>query len=272
MFLAENGLESLKIGIGELNDQLCHIARENPKIAFYSMNGMVASVVRTGRVIGNGRGKTEIHAVCGKHKRVILVEVTEEIKGERQPVLIDRHNGLGEDFVPPDIIHVPKGKWLWNQRYNVITRKTCAEPYYKMAQAAEAEGVLMRITSAYRSYESQVRILAELAAENGEKRAKEIGAPPGFSEHQLGLALDVGGWVDENGTFVTENEIVYKWIEKNCHKYGFILKNPRGKEHITGGIYEPWHIRYIGDLDICAYIYQQGITLNEYLENLPATE
>ena len=146
--------------------------------------------------------------------------------------------------------------------------KKSLDAYTAMAVQAAKEGVVMRVTSAYRSYNDQIEALSIQARRYGEKRAKELGAPAGFSEHQLGLALDLGGWIDESGEQITKNEDVYKWIDENCYKYGFMLKNPPGKEHITGGIYEPWHIRYIGDLDIARYVHEQGITLNEYLEQL----
>ena len=55
-----------------------------------------------------------------------------------------------------------------------------------------------------------------------------------------------------------------KWIKDNAHKYGFILRYPKGKEEITGYNYEPWHLRYVGDLAI--YLYNNDLTLEEYYD------
>ena len=55
-----------------------------------------------------------------------------------------------------------------------------------------------------------------------------------------------------------------KWLAKNAHKYGFIIRYPKGKEDITGYEYEPWHLRYVGK-DAAAEIYSRGVTLEEYL-------
>ena len=90
--------------------------------------------------------------------------------------------------------------------------KKCLDAYTAMAVQAAKEDVVMRVTSAYRSYNDQIEALSIQARRYGEKRAKELGAPAGFSEHQLGLALDLGGWIDESGIQMTKNEEVYKWI------------------------------------------------------------
>lgn len=253
---------------GEINDELAEIKHEYPDVVFLSTNGKAASVLRTGRLIGNGAGNTQIHAVTGGIEMIINVTVKASENGVRFPLLITRNNGLLPDDIPDDLVRIPKGTWLWNLKADLLVSKKSLDAYTAMAVQAAKEGVVMRVTSAYRSYNDQIEALSIQARRYGEKRAKELGAPAGFSEHQLGLALDIGGWIDESGIQMTKNEEVYKWIDDNCYKYGFMIKNPLGKEHITGGIYEPWHIRYIGDLDIARYVHERGITLNEYLEQL----
>lgn len=261
----------LVISIGEINDDLSVIKQKYPGITFLSTNGKAASVLRTGRLIGNGKGTTEIQVTGDNKVFSIMVTVTSTQNGNNLPLLIDRHNGLLFDDIPEDLIKVPKGSWLCSLKSDLFVSKPCLDAYSLMATQAAKEGILMRITSAYRSYDDQINILATLTKLYGENKAKAQGAPPGYSEHQLGLALDVGGWIDESGVQVTKNEEVYRWIEANCWRYGFILKNPAGKEHITGGIYEPWHIRYISgerNLEIAEYIHNKKITLNEFLEEL----
>ena len=53
-------------------------------------------------------------------------------------------------------------------------------------------------------------------------------------------------------------------MAENAHKYGFIIRYPKEKQHITGYKYEPWHIRYLG-VDLATKVYNSGLTLEEYL-------
>ena len=90
-------------------------------------------------------------------------------------------------------------------------------------------------------------------------------AIPGTSEHQLGLALDIlgSGYSSLNEGFADTK--AGQWLAENCAKYGFILRYPKGKEDITGIIYEPWHFRYVGNPH-ALMISDEGLTLEEYLE------
>ncbi|MDE7244184.1 MAG: M15 family metallopeptidase, partial [Oscillospiraceae bacterium] len=111
------------------------------------------------------------------------------------------------------------------------------------------------------------RLLAQGYSEkDAETEAGKEVAVPGTSEHQLGLALDI---VDVNHQLLDssqENTAVQKWLMDHSWEYGFILRYPSGKSDITGIIYEPWHYRYVGK-DAAKEIYEQGICLEEYLEN-----
>ena len=84
-------------------------------------------------------------------------------------------------------------------------------------------------------------------------------ARPGYSEHQTGLAFDI---INTDPSFDSTPE--GKWLAANCYKYGFIIRYPKGKENITGFVYEPWHIRYLG-VEIATSVYDSGLCLEEYL-------
>ena len=90
-------------------------------------------------------------------------------------------------------------------------------------------------------------------------------ARPGTSEHQTGLCMDliVGGAnpvLDESFA----DHACYRWLVENAHKFGFILRFPKGKETVTGYSYEPWHYRFVG-VEAATEIYRRGITLEQYL-------
>lgn len=129
----------------------------------------------------------------------------------------------------------------------------------KMQTDAAAEGLNIYISSAYRSYEYQSGLYKRYADRDGKAAADRYSARPGHSEHQTGLAFDLNT-IDSSFADTAEG----KWVADNCYKYGFIIRYPQGKEDITGFIYEPWHIRYLGE-DTAKAVYDSGLTLEEYL-------
>lgn len=131
-----------------------------------------------------------------------------------------------------------------------------------LVEAGEKEGVYIRNLSAYRSYSRQSTIYNNYKNEHGLEWTDKWSARAGHSEHQTGLALDVTkkGMSTFNGFEDTKE---FTWISNNAHKFGFILRYPENKSHITGYSYEPWHYRYVG-VDASTYIYENNITYEEY--------
>ena len=126
-------------------------------------------------------------------------------------------------------------------------------------------GVRLMVNSSYRSYENQAAIYNDFK-NISLKYADSYAARPGHSEHQTGLAIDITSLEhplinDTENSFDKSEE--YEWLKNNCHKYGFILRYPKGKEHITGYNTESWHFRYVGT-DVATKIYQENITFDEY--------
>ena len=130
-----------------------------------------------------------------------------------------------------------------------------------MSKDAKEVGLNIIAVSTYRSYFYQQELYNNYVKTMGEKKALLASAKPGHSEHQTGLALDVMGSNGDYNKF--ENTPEFKWMRHNAYKYGFILRYPKGKEHITGFKYEPWHYRYVGK-KIAKEIYENNITLEEY--------
>ncbi|HGF7798949.1 D-alanyl-D-alanine carboxypeptidase DdcY [Enterococcus faecium] len=137
-----------------------------------------------------------------------------------------------------------------------------------MLDAARAEGIYPKIVSSFRTTEDQEKIMEDKIAAFQEKgysnqKAKEEAAKwvaaPGTCEHELGLAVDINA----ESSISTDKE-VYEWLADNAYQYGFILRYPSNKVHITGVGYEPWHYRYVGK-KAAKKITEAGITLEEYL-------
>lgn len=134
----------------------------------------------------------------------------------------------------------------------------CESQFYKLSEAAAAEGLSIYLSSGFRSYDYQAQIYSNYVEWNGQEQADTFSARPGHSEHQSGLAIDVNQ-IDD--TFIGTPEAI--WLEEHCHEFGFILRYPRGKQDITGYKYESWHIRYVGT-DLAYIIHETGLTLEEY--------
>lgn len=142
--------------------------------------------------------------------------------------------------------------------YNPGVDATAENAFKKMQSAAAAEGLNIYISSGFRSYDYQSGLYERYASRDGYAAADRYSARPGHSEHQTGLAFDLNS-IDDSFADTREG----RWVAENCHKYGFIIRYPKGKEEITGYMYESWHIRYLG-VDMATKVYESGKTLEEY--------
>lgn len=132
--------------------------------------------------------------------------------------------------------------------------------FNKMRDDALKEGINLEIISGYRSYADQAYIYNNYVLSDSKSNADTYSARAGHSEHQTGLAADINSL---NTNFIYTKEGM--WLNNNCHKYGFIIRYPEGKASVTGYMYEPWHIRYVGT-PLASELYNNGnwISLEEY--------
>lgn len=140
------------------------------------------------------------------------------------------------------------------------------EAFDQMAAAASLEDYALIAFSTYRSFEYQTGLYDRYVERDGVEEADRYSARPGYSEHQTGLAFDIGE-VNQEQHFASASfgdTEAGKWLAENAHLYGFIMRYPEGKEKITGYMYEAWHFRYVG-VEIAKDIYESDGTLEEYL-------
>lgn len=146
---------------------------------------------------------------------------------------------------------------------NQKLRQEAATALQEMFSAASAAGLKLQALSGFRSYATQQSVYGREVAIHGQAKADSQSARPGHSEHQTGLAMDVGG----GGCGIEDcfgNTAEGKWVAAHAHEYGFIIRYVPGKEDITGYRSEPWHIRYVGR-DLAAELKRIGIqTLEEF--------
>ena len=132
------------------------------------------------------------------------------------------------------------------------------DAFNRMARDAANDGIYLYIISDFRSYQTQNYTYNSFVYDRGVEQADRCSARPGHSEHQTGLAIDVNTTSDY---FDGTPEAI--WLARNCVRYGFIIRYPKGKEAVTGYKYEPWHIRYLGTQK-AAEIANSGLTIEEY--------
>lgn len=184
-------------------------------------------------------------------------------------LIVDKQRALPEGYTPPGLQAIPVG-WHAEGESGQQLRGDVIEAMRPMIAAAAADGVSLRVESAYRSYSEQARTFAYWVSVMGEAQARRESAVPGHSEHQLGATADFSD--ASNGWELLESFAVSpsgRWLAANAYRFGFAMSYPPGGEAITGYIYEPWHFRYIG-VAAAQEWRASGKTLVEFLEALKA--
>lgn len=178
-------------------------------------------------------------------------------------LLINGKNPLPDDYdtkVREYLVEIdPKYR---NNNYVTKIHKDVYPYITAMVAAAQADGVDLQVWSPFRSYADQ-RVLFENQVKRvggDEIKAATVVARPGTSEHNTGLCADFNMADD-----AFEQTEMYAWMCEHAEDYGFILRYPKEKEHITGVIYESWHWRFVG-INNAKAINELGVTLEEFIE------
>jgi D-alanyl-D-alanine carboxypeptidase len=171
-------------------------------------------------------------------------------------LLVNSTHPLPNDYHPDDLVNLytQEDRHFSLMSADIQVSKPVFTAMNKMFSAATQDGVKgFVITSGYRTRKEQKQLYRTTA--NG------TAAKPGESEHETGLAFDVGA--KEYTDF--DQSPQFEWISKHCADYGFILRYPKDREDVTGYPFEPWHYRYVGKKAAKA-ITGKGITLEQYHE------
>ena len=153
----------------------------------------------------------------------------------------DKQTRLPADFEPADLVDLARygDRWILN-REGLSLRAPVIPDLAAMIEAARLDGILLDISSSYRSYDYQDRLFAYWVDQLGQEEAERVSARPGTSQHQLGTTMDFGS-VSEEFADVPAG----RWLAAHAWRFGFSLSYPDGMESITGYAYEPWHFRWI---------------------------
>lgn len=166
-------------------------------------------------------------------------------------IVVNKTYSLPSNFAPNNLVTI-------NGYIKVVDYVKIA--FNELKSDASSIGLNIYASSGYRSYSDQKYIYNNYVKMDGQEKADTYSARAGYSEHQTGLAIDVNT-IDM--TFDNTEESI--WLKENCYRYGFIIRYPKNKDSITGYMYEPWHIRYVGK-ELAKKLYNDGqwITLEEY--------
>lgn len=166
-------------------------------------------------------------------------------------IVVNKTYSLPSNFAPNNLVTI-------NGYIKVVDYVKNA--FNELKSDASSIGLNIYASSGYRSYSDQKYIYNNYVKMDGQEKADTYSARAGYSEHQTGLAIDVNT-IDM--TFDNTEESI--WLKENCYRYGFIIRYPKNKDSITGYMYEPWHIRYVGK-ELAKKLYNDGqwITLEEY--------
>ena len=178
--------------------------------------------------------------------------------------LVNREYPIGKDYVPDDLVK-PKVNCLYS---DITMRSDAARALEALFAAAKEEGgYTLQAVSGYRSYGRQSSIHERKVRSVGKAAALRISAPPGCSEHQLGLAMDIACRRSPGLTEAFGQTPEGLWVAENCYRFGFIIRYKAEWEEVTGYAYEPWHIRYVGE-EHAARIQEMDIPFEIYVELL----
>ena len=152
--------------------------------------------------------------------------------------------------------------------YNPGENPVARQKVNKLISDAQALGLnVSNQVSGFRAYSTQAGLYNNYVAAHGKQEADKFSARPGYSEHQTGLVFDLidnqGQLLGAEGTNESSKKAA-EWLEKNAHKYGFIVRYKPEFVEKTGYMEESWHIRYVGE-DVAKTIHERNISLEEYL-------
>ena len=172
-------------------------------------------------------------------------------------VLVNKYHKLDENYEPSDLTIIDSKYASGTQKL----RKEAQIKFEEMASVMAKDNLKIYAGSTYRSFTYQKGLYDRYVKKDGFAAAETYSARSGYSEHQLGLAVDiVGGKWD----YLSEKDKEYNYLIKNSYKYGFILRYPRGSEYITGYMFEDWHFRYLG-VELATKVFNSGLTYDEYI-------
>lgn len=224
-------------------------------VEFRSEDTITASVVQNGYVIGNTPGYAGLTAVdADGGEAVFMVQV---LPGEqsRFPIVVNEQNLVRDIYLPPNRVTGEAYGFSGNLRLC----KPAAEAWKEMQTAAREDGVHLKVVHAMRFKIDQIKRRANYAKMYGDAAARRRYHRFGCTEHHLGTALDVAAGA-YNGETTSKAE-AYKWIQENCHQFGFVVRKFTAKIENVAYL----HLRHLEDQKLAELLHERNISIEEYI-------
>jgi zinc D-Ala-D-Ala carboxypeptidase len=178
--------------------------------------------------------------------------------------IINKNRPAGEDYIPPQLSKpdVPLNSTKSDEENSI--RQDIAHEVVALFNAASQQGFSLIFASGYRSYQLQSTYYNNYVRTSGQAEADRYSAKPGTSEHQTGLAFDIAR--SDRKNYLEQafgDDPAAQWVATHAHEYGFIIRYPQDKESVTGYMYEPWHLRYVGK-ELAYELFTKKQTLEEF--------
>jgi D-alanyl-D-alanine carboxypeptidase len=198
------------------------------------------------------------------------VEVVSE--PESITVLVNKQYSLPKNYEPSELVY-PDISFIFAEKLDKRKlRKEAAEAIAQLFAGAAEDKLTLLGVSAYRSNTTQKALFQRYVNRDGVEKARTYSAVPGHSEHETGLAIDVTGGDGKCAAMSCFGETKEAaWLAEHAAEYGFVIRYPKGKEDVTGYMYEPWHLRYVG-VSVAQEITAQSLTLEEYFTKVAVTD
>lgn len=180
-------------------------------------------------------------------------------------LIVNKQRPMPSAYVPANL-RQPNVKVRASGSSEMLLRDDAATAVEELTTAAGAQGINLMLVSGYRSYGQQQSVYNRNVASEGQVSADKTSARPGHSEHQTGLAADLG-----TTTGLCELETCFgqtpegRWLADKAHIYGYVIRYPENKQNIVGYTYEPWHLRYVGK-DLATEVRKSGLTLEQFFD------
>lgn len=266
-------------------EAVCEPAVHSSEVSWSVEDDKIAQVVTSSDIgitlIGKAEGETRVVAESdsGLKASCTLTVVRKPLPPDsdlpsnyyEELLIANQDNPLSADYVP-ELVKIDSKYPTAYPKTTMVTPE-CKKAYEWMYDTMQREiGGKMRIISSYRSYKKQTQLFNNAVHKykttsntraQAEALALRTTQKPGWSEHQLGLSIDVSNGYDTEHQFHTTK--VGEWVTENCHRFGFVIRYPADKVSITKINYEPWHLRYVG-IEHAAYMYEHSLCLEEYVE------
>ena len=216
----------------------------NLKISYESIESMKIDNETLTSQLQEEKNLTE--SLQDENRKITRTVNTLEKLTETDPELLKKYSKvyfLNEHYTPEKLVAIDE-KYLYNPKEPQEIHSKVRRHLDDLLEDAEDDDIMLKVASAYRSFEEQTSLKSNYKVVYG-TGANQFSADQGYSEHQLGTAVDFA--VEEPGAVLTvnfEKTAAYEWLTKNAYKYGFVLSYPKGNSYYQ---FEPWHWRFVGD-------------------------